>query len=70
MRKEYDFAKGERRKFHHPDAELNIPIYLETKIARAVHEQARKRRTSMTAFVNEVLRKSLRMERETPQEES
>jgi hypothetical protein len=63
MKKEYDFSKGERGKFYRPDAELNIPVYLEPQVARAVREQARKRRTSMTSFVNEVLRKKLRTKR-------
>jgi hypothetical protein len=29
MKKEYDFSKGERGKFYRPDAQLNLPIYLE-----------------------------------------
>lgn len=63
MRKEYDFSKGERGKFFHPDAELNIPVYLEPQVARAVREQARKRRTTIGALVNALLRKDLRSKR-------
>ena len=62
MKKEYDFSKGERGKFFRPDAELNIPIYLEPQIAEAVREQAKKRRTSIGSLVNECLRKELRPE--------
>ena len=29
MKKEYDFSKGERDKFYRPDAQLNLPVYLE-----------------------------------------
>jgi len=29
MKKEYDFSKGERGKFYKPDAQLNLPVYLE-----------------------------------------
>jgi hypothetical protein len=64
MKKEYDFSKGERGKFFRPDAELNIPIYLEPRIAEAVRAHARKRRTNMGALVNEWLRKDLRSERQ------
>lgn len=63
MRKEYDFSKGERGKFFRPDVELNIPVYLEPQVAKAVREQARKRRTTVGSFVNEVLRKNLRTKR-------
>ncbi len=27
MKAEYDFSKGERGKFYHPDAEYHLPIY-------------------------------------------
>jgi hypothetical protein len=64
MKKEYDFSKGERGKFFRPDAELNLPIYLEPQIAEAVREHARKRSTSMGWLVNEWLRKDLLAERQ------
>ncbi len=64
MKKEYDFSKGERGKFFRPDAELNIPIYLEPQIAEAVREHARKRRTSVGSLVNEWVRRDLRSERQ------
>ena len=62
MEKEYDFSKGERGKFFRPDIELNIPIYLEPRIAEAVREHARKRSTNMGSLVNEWLREDLRSE--------
>ena len=62
MKKGYDFSKGERGKFFRPDAELNIPVYLEPQVAEAVREHARKRNTNMGSLVNEWLRKSLRAE--------
>jgi hypothetical protein len=64
MKKEYDFSKGERGKFFRPGVELNIPVYLEPKIAEAVRDHARKRRTTVGSLVNEWLRKNLRAERE------
>lgn len=63
MRKEYDFSRGERGKFFRADVELNLPIYLERRVAEAVRERARKRNTTMGSLVNEVLRKNLRPNR-------
>lgn len=40
MKKTYDFSKGERGKFYHPDAELSIPIYLEPDVAKAFRSSA------------------------------
>ena len=64
MKKGYDFSKGERGKFFHPDVELNIPVYLEPQVAEAVRELARKRNTNMGRVVNEWLRTHLRAERQ------
>ena len=64
MKKNYDFSKGERGKFFRPDVELNIPVYLDPQVAKAVREHARKRRTTMGSLVNEWLRKNLRAERQ------
>jgi hypothetical protein len=52
MKKEYDFSKGERGKFFRPDAELNIPVYLEPDVAKAFRS---------SAAVNEALRSLLRV---------
>lgn len=60
MKKEYDFSKGARGKFFRPGVELNIPVYLEPRIADAVREHARKRNTNVGALVNQWLRKDLR----------
>jgi hypothetical protein len=63
MKKEYDFSKGERGKFYRPDAELNIPVYLEPQVAVAVREYARKANTNIGTLVNQWLRKDLREQR-------
>jgi hypothetical protein len=34
----YDFSKGERDKFHDPEGELNLPIYLDREIADFVQK--------------------------------
>ncbi len=38
MKKEYDFSKGVRGKFHNPKGDLNIPIYLEPEVADFVEK--------------------------------
>ena len=43
MRKEYDFSKGERGKFYHPDIKLNIPIYLDEEVLAFVEKIASKK---------------------------
>ena len=64
MKKEYDFSKGERGRVYRPDAELNIPVYLEPQIAEPDREHARKKHTNVGSLVNDWLRKSLRAERQ------
>jgi hypothetical protein len=59
MKKEYDFSKGERGKFYRPDVELNIPVYLDSDVANVVRQHAKKRKTDISALVNEWLRRDI-----------
>ena len=59
MKKEYDFSKGERGKFYHPDAELNFPIYLEPEIADFIRNLAGKKDTDIETIVNDWLRRDI-----------
>jgi hypothetical protein len=59
MKKEYDFSKGERGKFYRPGVELDIPVYLESDVAKVVRERARKRDASVGA-VDDWLRRDIR----------
>ena len=43
MRKEYNFSKGERGKFYHPDAKLNLPIYLDEEVIAFIEDMANKK---------------------------
>jgi len=56
MRKEYDFSKGERGKFYHPDMNLNIPVYLDDQVSAFVEKIASKKGIDRSAVVNELLR--------------
>lgn len=43
MKKEYDFSKGERGNFYHPDAEFHIPIYLDPDLTDFIQLVATKK---------------------------
>ncbi len=59
MKKEYDFSKGERGKFYHPEVELNLPVYLDPDVAEFMRELADRKGTEIECIVNDWLRKSI-----------
>ncbi len=59
MRKEYDFSKGERGKFFHPDMELHLPVFLDPDVAAFLRDLADKKGTEIESIVNDWLRKSI-----------
>lgn len=61
MKKEYDFSKGERGKFYRPNIELNIPVYLESDVAKFVKKFARRKNIDTQVVVNEWLRKEIEL---------
>ncbi len=61
MKKEYDFSKGVRGKFYHPDAQLNLPIYLDSDVAEFIQKYAREKNIETEKIVNEWLRKDIAM---------
>ena len=61
MRKEYDFSKGIRGKFYHANARLNLPVYLDKEVLTFVLRIAEKRKTDLSAIVNELLRKDMQL---------
>lgn len=61
MKKEYDFSKGERGKFYHPDAELNFPIYLKPEIADFLHNLAGKKNRDIETIVNDWLKRDIEL---------
>lgn len=60
MKKEYDFSKGQRGRFHRSGVELNIPVYLDPDVAEVVRERARRSDASIGTVVNSWLRKNMR----------
>ena len=61
MRKEYDFSKGERGKFYHPDLKLNIPIYLDEEVSTFVEKIASKKGVDRSSVVNELLKGDIKL---------
>ena len=59
MKKEYDFSKAERGKFHRPDVKLNIPVYLESEVQDFVDKIAEARQSDTSTVVNELLRSDM-----------
>jgi len=61
MKKEYDFSKGERGKFYRPDAQFNLPVYLEEEVRRFVEGIAGKKKRDVSAVVNDLLKSDMRL---------
>ena len=61
MKEEYDFSKGERGKFHQPDAKFNLPVYLDEDNLSFVEEIADRKKTDISSVVNELIRTDKRL---------
>lgn len=61
MRKEYDFAKGERGKFFNQDAKVNLPVYLDDEILSFIQGIAKKKKTDVSQIVNQILRNDMHL---------
>ena len=59
MKKEYDFSKGERGKFYHPETELNLPVYLEPEVAAFMRKIAGEKGINLETLVNDWLRRDI-----------
>jgi hypothetical protein len=57
MKPEYDFSKGVRGKFYAPNAQLNLPIYLEPEVANFINQLATEKNVDMSQMVNTLLKK-------------
>jgi len=55
MKEEYDFSKGERGKFYHPDAKLNLPIYLDREAYSFVEQVAENRDQDISKVASDLI---------------
>jgi hypothetical protein len=61
MRDDYDFSNAERGKFYRKDAQLQLPIHLETHVQNTLVELAQAKGIDLSAFVNELLKKDIEL---------
>lgn len=59
MKDEYDFSKGERGKFHRPNATLNLPVYLDADVLDYLSAKAKAKGIAVNDMVNDLLRKNI-----------
>ena len=59
MKKEYDFSKGVRGKFHRPDVTLNLPVYLDADVLDYLAATAKMKGVEVNDMVNDLLRKDI-----------
>jgi hypothetical protein len=59
MKKQYDFSKGERGKFHRRGVKLRIPVYLEEDAAAFLRKVADETGSDVESIVNHWVRKDI-----------
>lgn len=59
MKDNYDFSKGERGKFHHANATLNIPIYLEADVLAYFSKKAKAKGVELEQLINTLLKRDI-----------
>jgi len=61
MKAEYDFSKGTRGKFHHPNAVFSFPVYLEPDVDDFLSKLAEEQGIDIQKSVNEWLRVNIKL---------
>jgi len=61
MKAEYDFSKGTRGKFYHPNAVFSLPIYLEPDVNDFMSKLAEEQDIDIQKLVNEWLRVNIKL---------
>ena len=61
MKAEYDFSKGERGKFYHPDVAFSFPIYLEPDVNAYLNCIAEEKHLDLQALVNKWLHSNIKI---------
>jgi len=59
MKKEYDFTKGERKKFHVSAEDTDLPIYLDKKVRQFYVAKAKKHGKEPSELINDILLKDM-----------
>ncbi len=61
MKDEYDFSKGERGRFHRPNAVLIPPVHLDPEVVAFLTARAEARGVSLNELVNALLKKDIEL---------
>lgn len=59
MKPEYDFQKGVRGKFFHPDASIRVAVYLDLDIHDFFSAKAEKKGVEVDEIINELLKRDI-----------
>lgn len=59
MREEYDFSKGERGKFYKPDAQVNLPLYLDAEVLDYFSAKAQAKGVELNTMINDLLKQDI-----------
>jgi len=61
MKEQYDFSKGKRGKFYHPNAVFSFPVYLEPDVNDFMSKLAEEQDIDIQELVNEWLRVNIKL---------
>lgn len=61
MPAEIDFSGGKRGKFHHPGAQLHLPVYLERQVQDRLAALASAKGIELSTLINELLKKDIEL---------
>ena len=61
MKPEYDFSRSERGKFFRPNAEVRLPIYLNSAVQTYLTERAAEKGVPLGDMVNTLLKQEIEM---------
>ena len=61
MPAEIDFSKGVRGKFFHPNAKLNLPVYLDDQVQARLTALANAKGVDFSVLVNDMLKKDIEL---------
>ena len=61
MKPEYDFSKGQRGKFFRPNADLRLPIYLDSDVQTYLAERAAQKGIPLGEMVNGLLEREIQI---------
>jgi predicted HicB family RNase H-like nuclease len=59
MKQEYDFSEGTRGKFYRPDAQFNLPVYLDVDVQTYLAAKAAQKGISLADLVNQLLQRDI-----------